>query len=228
MAKHLMRQFDEGLTDLRKQILEMGSKVEKMIEQSVRALVERDSDLAKKMIGFDHEVNAMEVAIDEKCIRMLARFQPEAKDLRFITTGLKIVTDLERISDLGVNICERAISLNREEPLKEYDTIPRMADEAKKMIHESLEAFVKEDTALAIKVCQDDDVVDDLHTKVLKELIEIMAGDPNKVERALSLIFVSKHLERIADHATNISEIVVYMVKGKIIRHMENPEVNDS
>lgn len=224
MAKHLMRQFDEGLTDLREQILEMGSKVELMIEKSVTALVERDSELARKMIGFDHEVNAMEVAIDEKCIRMLARFQPEAKDLRFITTGLKIVTDLERISDLGVNICERAISLNREEPLKEYDTIPKMAEEAKKMIHESLEAFVKEDTELAIKVCQDDDVVDDLHTKVLKELIEIMAGDPNKVERALSLIFVSKHLERIADHATNISEIVVYMVKGKIIRHMENPD----
>ncbi len=222
MKGHASSHFDEELERLHKSILKMGGMVEEMISSSVRALVERDSELAMRMIDFDHRVNAMEVEIDEHCIRLLALYQPAAKDLRFITTGLKIVTDLERISDLGVNICERALELNTESQLKPYIDLPKMAEATQRMVKESLEAFVKGDTDLAIKVCGDDSLVDDLNAQIFRELLTYMLEDPRNVSRAMRLTFVSKYLERIADHATNIAEMVVYMVKGKIIRHMQS------
>ncbi len=222
MKGHAGSHFDKELERLHKSILKMGGMVEEMISGSVKALVERDSELAMRMIDFDHRVNAMEVEIDEQCIRLLALYQPAAKDLRFITTGLKIVTDLERISDLGVNICERVVELNTEPQLKPYIDLPKMAEAAQRMVKESLEAFVKGDTDLAIRVCGDDSLVDDLNAQIFRELLTYMLEDPRNISRAMRLTFVSKYLERIADHATNIAEMVVYMVKGKIIRHMQS------
>jgi phosphate transport system protein len=183
--------------------------------------VERDSDLANIIIERDHEVNRLDVEIDDLCIRLLALHQPTARDLRFITTGLKITTDLERIGDMAVNICERALELNQEPQLKPYIDIPRMAAISERMIHESLDAFVREDTDLALKVCASDEEVDELNRQIFRETITFMIADPKTINSAMKVVSVSKYLERIADHATNIAEMVVFMVKGKSIRHIK-------
>jgi phosphate transport system protein len=160
------------------------------------------------------------VEIDELCIRLLALHQPAARDLRLITTGLKITTDLERIGDMAENISERALELNQEPQLKPFIDIPQMADIAQRMLRQSLDAFVREDTELALKVCAEDDTIDALTDQLFRELLSYMAEDPQTVTRAARLLFVSKYLERIADHATNIAEMVIFMVKGKSIRHL--------
>jgi phosphate transport system protein len=172
-------------------------------------------------IARDSEVNHMDVASDEICIRLLALHQPAASDLRFITTGLKITTDLERIGDNAVNICERAVELNQEPQIKPYIDIPRMASIAQSMVKDSLDAFMREDTTLAEEVIERDDEVDGLNYQIYRELLSYMAEDPSTITRATRILFVSKYLERIADHATNIAEMVVYMVKGRTIRHMD-------
>jgi phosphate transport system protein len=177
--------------------------------------------MANVIIERDHEVNRLDVDIDDLCIRLLALHQPAGRDLRFITTGLKITTDLERIGDMAVNICERALELNQEPQLKPYIDIPRMTQIAQGMIRESLDAFVREDTDLALKVCKDDEQVDQLNSQIFREVITFMIGDPLTINRAMKLASISKYLERIADHATNIAEMVVFMVKGKSIRHMK-------
>ncbi len=213
------RRFDEELRELKEKLLRLGALVEEQIKRSIRSLVERDSELAREVIERDHQVNGLEVQIDEECIRLLALRQPTARDLRFITTGMKIITDLERMGDLAVDICERAIELNEEPQLKPYIDIPRMADWAQKMLKESLEAFVNQDTKLARKVCKDDDFIDNLNEQIFRELLSYMLEDPHNITRAIRLSFISKYLERIADHATNVAEMVVYMVEGKVIRH---------
>lgn len=217
--QHISTAFDSDLNDLRQKILTMGGLVEMMIADTVRSLVERDTPLADKIISMDHEVNSHEIAIDEKCLELLALRQPTARDLRFITLALKIVTDLERIGDQCANIAKRARELNMEPALKPYIDIPRMAERAAMMLKDSLDAFVRGDDDLAIKVCKDDQMVDDLNEQVQRELLSFMIEDPHTISRALKLIYVSKALERIADHATNISEMVIFMVKGKDIRH---------
>ena len=199
----------------------MGGLVEDQIQKAVRTLVDRDSPLAETIIQRDHEVNRLDVEIDDLCIRLLALHQPAARDLRFITTALKITTDLERIGDMAVNICERALELNREPQLKPYIDIPRMAQISQRMIRESLDAFVREDTDLALKVCKDDQQVDDLNSQIFREVISFMIGDPQTINRAMKISSISKYLERIADHATNIAEMVIFMVKGKSIRHLK-------
>jgi len=199
----------------------MGGLVEDQIQKAVKSLVDRESDLANIIIERDHEVNRLDVDIDDLCIRLLALHQPAGRDLRFITTGLKITTDLERIGDMAVNICERALELNQEPQLKPYIDIPRMAQIAEGMIRESLDAFVREDTDLALKVCKDDEQVDQLNSQIFREVISFMIGDPLTINRAMKLSSISKYLERIADHATNIAEMVIFMVKGKSIRHMK-------
>jgi phosphate transport system protein len=219
--EHTDKKYEEDLKKLRENILYMGGLVEDQIEKAVDSLVSRDSSLAEVIIGRDGEVNRVDVETDELCIRLLALHQPAAKDLRFITTGLKITTDLERIGDMAVNICERAIELNLEPQLKPYIDIPRMAQIARRMIRESLDAFVREDTDLALKVCKDDQTVDDLNGQIFRETISFMIADPLTINRAMKITFISKYLERIADHATNIAEMVVFMVKGKSIRHMK-------
>ena len=220
-TEHTDKKYDEELKKLRDEILYMGGLVEDQIQKAVKSLVDRDSELAQVIIERDHQVNRLDVEIDEVCIRLLALHQPAGRDLRFVTTGLKITTDLERIGDMAVNMCERALELNQEPQLKPYIDIPRMASIAQRMIRESLDAFVREDTDLALKVCKDDDEVDQLNAQIFRETITFMIEDTQTISRAIKISSVSKYLERIADHATNIAEMVIYMVKGKVVRHTE-------
>jgi len=217
--EHFSRQYDAELTHIREKILEMGGKVELMINDALKALVERDSALADRVIAFDHEINRLEMLIDERCLEVLALRQPAARDLRFITLALKIVTDLERIGDQCRNIGKRVKDLNEEPPLKPYIDLPRMAHWAGVMVKEALDAFVRGDAELALKVCRDDNFVDDLNEQIQRELLTFMIEDATTISRALKITHVSKCLERIADHATNVAEMVIFMVKGKDIRH---------
>ena len=219
---HTDRHYGEELKLLQAKILEMGGFVEKQIASALTALVERNDDLARLTIDRDHTVNRMDVEIDELCIRLLALHQPTARDLRLITTGLKITTDMERIGDMAVNACERALELNREPQLKPFIDLPRMAEIAQRMLRESLDAFVREDVDVALKVCRDDDAIDEINGQLFRELLSYRMEDPKTVSRSIRLLFISKYFERIADHATNIAEMVVFMVKGKSIRHLDH------
>jgi len=223
MTTHTDRQYEDELSELRQHLLTMGGLVEKQIANAVQALVNRDQPLAEATMRKDDEVNALDVAIDELCLRLLALRQPAGRDLRFITTALKITTDLERIGDRAVSISERAIELGAEPPLKPYIDIPRMADISLSMLRHSLDAFVREDAELALSVCRSDDEVDKLNGQIFRELLSYMIEDPKTITRAMRILFVSKYLERIADHATNIAEMVVFMVKGQSIRHASVP-----
>lgn len=216
--------FEKELRELNEKVLRLGSMVEKAISDSIKSLVERNSALAIDTIDNDPQVNALDVEIDEECIRLVALRQPRAGDLRLITTAMKITTDLERIGDLAVDICERALELNEEPQLKPYIDIPRMAEIAQNMVRDALDALVKKDSALARDVLSRDDIVDQLNYQVFNELLLFMIQDPKTISRAVKITYISKYLERIADHATNIAEMVVYLVEGKIIRHMAVPE----
>jgi phosphate transport system protein len=185
----------------------------------MQALVERDDATAREVIERDRQVNAYDVEVDEHCVSLLALHQPAAGDLRFITTAMKIVTDLERIGDQAVNIAQRALELNREPQLKPYIDLPRMAERAQRMVKESLDAFVARDTALARQVCGEDAEVDALKEQIFRELLTFMMEDPRTIPRAIRVILISRFLERVADHATNIAEMVVYLVEGKMVRH---------
>ncbi len=218
--------LEKELSDLKERLLTMGSVVEAQVARSIKSLVDRDNDLARKVIDADHEVNRMEVEIDEECIRLLALRQPEAGDLRFITTAMKIVTDIERIGDLAVDVSERALELNEEPILKPYIDIPRMAKAARNMLKEALDAFVNRNSELAWSVLDEDDFVDELNKQIFRELLTFMIEDPHSISRAIRITYISKYLERIADHATNIAEMVVYLVEGRIIRHMDNQQAN--
>jgi phosphate transport system protein len=213
------RHFDDELKDLKAKLLRMGGMVEEQIQGALRALVERDSHLAREIIENDHQVNTLDVEVDEDCLRLLALQQPTARDLRLVTTAMKISTELERMSDLAENVCERAIELNEEPQLKPYIDIPRMANWALQMVREALDAFVMSDAVLARKVTADDDFIDDLTQQLFRELLSFMIENPQTITRAIRITFIAKYLERIADHATNVAELVVYMVEGKIIRH---------
>lgn len=217
--EHIIRQYDLELNEIREKLLEMGGKVEVMIANAMKSLVERDSALAEETIAFDHHINHMEVEIDEKCLQVLARRQPTARDLRFLTLALKIVTDLERIGDQCRNIAKRVLELNTEPPLKPYIDLPRMSSAAATMVREALDAFVKGDAELALKVCKDDAFVDGLNDQIQRELLVFMMSDPTSISRAVKVNYIAKCLERVADHATNVAEMVIFMVKGKDIRH---------
>ncbi len=221
-----MTVFDEELQRLKEKLLRMGSLVEDAIKDSVLSLVDRDNDLARRVIDSDRIVNSLDVEIDEESIRLIALRQPKAGDLRFITTAMKITTDLERMGDLGVNIAERALELNQEPILKPYIDIPRMREIAQGMTRDALDAFVRKDKKLAMDVIMRDDEVDELKHSVLQELAFFMVQDPTTVTRAMKISFVAQYLERVADHATNIAEMVIYLVEGKIIRHMVLPTEN--
>ncbi len=215
----MARQKEQDIEALKERLLKMGGAVEESIRKSIVALVERDQKLAIEVIDGDAIINNFDVEIEEECIRFLAIWQPSGSNLRFITTAIKIITDLERMGDLAVDICERAIELNDEPPLKPYIDIPRMAEAAQKMLKDSLDAFVAKDAGLAMKVCAADDYVDNLNRQIFNELLLFMLKDPKNISRAVRLTYITKYLERVADHATNIAEMVVYMVKGKVIRH---------
>jgi len=211
--------FQKELEGLKENLLKMASLVERVIADAIESLMKRDSDLAQKTIVSDDVINDLELAIDEMCLKLLALRQPMAIDLRFITASMKIVTDLERMGDQAVNIAERVITLNQEPQLKPYIDIPRMAEITQTMVKDVLDAFVKQDSPLARSVCARDDLVDGLNDQVFRELLTYMISDSKTITRSVHLIIVSRCLERIADHATNIAEDVIFMVDARIIKH---------
>ena len=214
-----MRHFIEELEDLQGRLLEMGTLVESAIHNSVRALMERSEALAQQVLGNEDRINHLEIEIDDLAVRLLALQQPMAKDLRFLTAAIKINTDLERMGDLAVNIVERAIALMNRPPMKPLIDIPQMARTAESMVRKSLDAFVKREPELARSVLLSDDTVDRLRDSIHSELISFMQEEPESIQQALDLILVSRHLERIADHATNIAEDTLFLVKGVDVRH---------
>jgi phosphate transport system protein len=219
---HIFTHFDRELNELKENLIYEGGLVEKAIREAIMSLVERNSDLAQKVIATDDVINDKEVKIDEFCLRLLALRQPAARDLRFITIAIKINYDLERIGDMAVNISERVLELNEEPQLKPYIDLPRMATIVQQMVRESLDAFVRGDVGLAWKVKRDDQPVDQLHDQIFRELLTFMMQDVKNISRATRLLFISKYLERMADHAANIAELVIFMVEGKIVRHLKN------
>jgi phosphate transport system protein len=211
--------FEADLQALRNQLLTMGGLVEERVHRAVHALVHRGEEDAQRVIATDKEVNDLQMDIDERCLRLLATQTPLAVDLRLITSAMKINADLERIGDQAVNIAESVLVLIPQPPLKPLIDIPRMAQVAEKMIRDALDAFVKRDAALARDVLRRDDEVDELKDQVFRELLTYMMADPGTIQRALSLILISRNLERIADHATNIAEDVIFIAEAKDVRH---------
>ena len=225
MPTHTDKTYEHELNDLRERLLAMGGKVEAAIAASVRAITERDPPLAEKVKSGDAEVNRLEVEIDNACRRLLALRQPAASDLRFITTALKIVTDLERMGDLAVNIAERALDLAQAPPLAPMHDLVTLADLSESQLKRALDAFVERDPDKAEVVIQGDAVLDALYHKLFNDLLALMMEDPRAIRRATALMFVAKHLERFGDHAINVGEMVVYMVKGTDVRHPGSREI---
>lgn len=213
------RHFEEELRHLREKLLRMASLAEETINQAITGLKDRNEGMTNKVFDAEEKINVLDVEIDQLCMELLALKQPMARDLRFITSINRIGSELERIADQSVNIAERTLQLLKHPPLKPLIDIPRMAGLAQAMVRDSLTAFVNRDAELAVEVCKRDDEVDDLNDQIFRELLTYMMQDPKNIERALGLILVGRHLERIADHATNISEDVIYLVKGKTIKH---------
>ena len=211
--------FQKELQELKEELLKMASLVEEAIRDAVQSLVKRDSDLAQKTFQYEDRINKLEIAIDDRCLKLLALRQPMAADLRFITSAMKIITDLERMGDQAVNIAERAVSLNQEPQLKPYIDIPKMAEIAQSMVKDVLDAFVNQDSRLARSVCERDDLVDGLNDQVFRELLTFMMSDAQTITRAVHLMIVCRCLERIADHATNIAEDVIFLVDASVIKH---------
>ncbi len=211
----------EELKKLRNDILQMAASIEASLGDAIKSLLERDDSLAEKVIEKDNVINSFDVMIDEECIKLIALKQPVASELRFIITAMKITSDMERIGDLCVNICERVFELNKEPQLKPYKDLPKMAETVKIMLREAIDAFLQKDVDLACEVIKKDDTVDYYLNEVTNELITFMIRDSSTIYRANKITHIAKYLERIADHCVNISENVIYLVKGKIIRHTE-------
>lgn len=227
MDGHIYKSFDKELHDLKERLLVVGSCVERSIRDAIRALEERNSEVAQRIIDDDDTVDTQEIEIDEFCLRLLALRQPAARDLRIITTAMKVNYDLERIGDMAVNIAERVLELNKEPQLKPYITLPQMALSVQQMLRDSLNAFINEDPVAARAVINEDEKVDHALKQIYHELVNYMASDYGYVPRATRLLFISKYLERIADHAVNVAELVVFMVEGKILRHHKHHEAEN-
>ena len=215
MATH----FQQELNKLKENLLQMAGLAERAISNAVEALVKRDTALAERTIAEDEKINHMEIVIDDWCLKLLALHQPMAADLRFITSAMRINTELERIGDQAVNIAERVISLNQEPQLKPYIDIPRMAEITQSMVKDVLDAFVTQNSKLARSVCEQDDLVDGLNDQVFREMLTFMMSDPQTITRAVHLMIVCRCLERIGDHATNIAEDVIFMLDARVIKH---------
>ena len=213
------RHVDLELRRLKDELVRMASLAEAAIGLAVKALVSRDAEMARQVIASDDAINALEIDIDELCLRTMALYQPEARDLRFLAMALKINNDLERMGDQAVNIAERTLELLREPLLKPLIDIPRMAEVVQRMVKESLDAFVHQDAGRAKAVCEQDDEVDQYDEQIFRELLTYMMEDSKVITRSVNLILVSRHLERIADHATNIAEDVIYLAEGRTIKH---------
>jgi phosphate transport system protein len=218
--------FEDELQALKNRLLAMGALVEDRVHRAVRSLIDRRMDEADEVIASDQEVNELHIEIDDRCLRLLATQTPLASDLRLITSAMKINSDLERIGDQAVNVAENVVKILPHPPLKPLIDIPRMAEIAEKMTRDSLDAFVRKDPGLARDVLKRDDEVDQLKDQVFRELLTYMMADPGTIQRALSLILISRNIERIADHATNIAEDVIFLVEAKDVRH-GHQEVED-
>lgn len=219
MPINVRREFDAELQDLKKKVLVMGSLVQTMLSDSLTALVTRDTSLASSIDARDNEVDRMEISVDELAVRIIALRQPAASDLRLIIAALKIIKDLERVGDIAVNVAERVVELNAEPQLNLHIDLPRMVDAVQAMIRDSLDAFVNDDAELAQKVLDADEFVDNLNVQIFHELLTFMLGDTKAINRATRLIFITKYLERAADHATNVAEEVIFAIQGRDVRH---------
>jgi phosphate transport system protein len=220
---HTDREYEEQLQSLRERLLKMAGVVEQMIVDAVRATLEANKDLARDTIERDHTVNRLEVESDELCLLILAKRQPLASDLRFVTLSLKMVTDLERIGDLAVNICERAIDLPDTPQAWPWEKVERMSRAVRAMIHDAIQAFVDRDVDKAQSVHKRDDEVDQLYWDIFREVLDVMRRQPNMMHEGIHVQSIAKFLERMGDHSTNLAEQVVFMIKGKDIRHMGRP-----
>ena len=217
--EHTSKHYEQQLRILKEKLLLMSHQAEQMNSDSIRALVDRRPTLAEDVIKRDDDLDKLEIEIDNLCYQILALEQPVARDLRFIATALKIVKDIERIGDIGVNIAERGIELIQEPELKRLVDLPIMAEAAQRILKESLDAFVNSDAELAEKVIDNDRLVDGLYEQIFRELLTYMLEDTRSISRAIKLIFIAKHLERVGDHSANIAEMVVFLVRGQDIRH---------
>ncbi|MXY23868.1 MAG: phosphate signaling complex protein PhoU [Acidobacteria bacterium] len=211
--------FDEALSTLKERLLAMGGQVEEQVRASVQALVSRDLDLAEQVLGGDKSINDFEIEIDKRCYELLVNYHPDAEDVRVVVSGLKINSDLERIGDFAINIAEATFRYLQHPPVKPLIDIPRMADLAQGMLRDSLNAYVRHGTSLAREVLDRDDELDGLKEQVFRELLSYVLQNPATTEPALELILISRHLERIGDHATNVAEEVIFMVSGRDVRH---------
>jgi phosphate transport system protein len=219
MPDRLVPHFQDELEQLKTRLLEMGGLAEDRVRSALEGLVERDSQLVDRVLGGDAPINQLHIEIDSRCFKLLALHQPMAVDLRDIVSAVKINTDLERVGDLAINIAEAVRRYMRHPPVKELIDIPRMADIAQSMLRDSLDSYVRRDIVLAQNVLNQDDELDALKTQVFRDLLTHMLEDPTTIEPALDLILISRHLERIGDHATNIAEDVIFMVSARDVRH---------
>jgi phosphate transport system protein len=216
---HETRHFTEELAELKQRLLVMGGLAQERIQAAMRAMVERDRELIAEVIGGDEAINRLHVEIDDRCFKLLALRQPMAVDLRMIVAAVKINSDLERIGDLAVNVAEAAERYITHSPVKPLIDLPRMGDMAQRMLQEALHAFVMGDAAAAELVLGQDDSLDALKNQIVRELLTYMLGDPRTIEPGIDLILVSRHLERVGDHATNIAEDVIFVVEARDVRH---------
>src|SRR5438477_9903087 len=216
---HIQRHFDKDIEEIKDLLLRMGAMVEDSMSQSIRALLERDSVLAEEVIAHDDEIDQMELTIDQMTFELMAKMQPTATDLRFVATIMKITPELERIADLAQDVCERVIELNREPQLRPTVQLPHLAESAQKMVRDALDSFVRGDAHLARQVIRNDDVVDQLTEDSFRTMLTYMLENPRNISPAIRLPFIGKYFERMADGATNICEMVVYLVEGKMIKH---------
>jgi len=221
---HTSRSYERALQDIRENLLYLGGLTEKAIQNAMKSLLNRNSELAREVIEADAAINRLDAEIEGKCIDAIALRQPVARDLRFLTTAIKINAHLERIGDMAVNIAEKAIPLNEEPQLKPYIDLPRMSDTAQDMIRKSLDALVGENCELADEVIKEDEIVDNLNDQIFRELLTFMLEDPRTIHRAILIMQISKNLERISDHATSIAILVIYLVTGKNVRHQNRKE----
>ncbi len=217
--KHTSREYERELQEIREGLLYIGALTERALERGGQALLERNSDLAREVVREDEQIDRLDVDLEDKCIRLLALRQPAARDLRFITTAIKITGHLERIGDMAANIAEKVLILNDLPQIKPYVDLPRMVSISRGMIRKSLDAMVQENVALAMQVRQEDAVIDQLNDQVFRELLTFMLEDPRKIQVCLYIMQISKNLERIADHAEGVADMVIYMVTGNSVRH---------
>ncbi len=218
--KHTSSHYEMELQEIKNNLIFLGALTEKAIRQAMQSLTDRNTDMANKVIADDYDIDKLDKDIEEKCIKMLALRQPTAIDLRFITTAIKITGHLERIGDMAVNIAEKVVQLNQEPKLKPYIDLPHMSDIVEKMVAKALDSLIKRDLQIADEVRQIEQEVDDLNEQIFRELLTFMMEDSKSIHRALLIMHVSKNLERIADHAQGIADMVTYMITGENVRHL--------